>query len=439
MTTPQATERFIVVADDDRLSVGDLTVEMQEQGYQVLPCKDFEELRQVLRQLPKTLLFIDIRFGKQHAIERIPELLADAQFGRRNLVVLVTSAVTNSKLALAATKAGAFRYVTKPLRPSLLKLMLQDAFRELDAGGSKPPSQEAAAKAAEQAKEAPVPEYDAFADFTLPPKPPQGDTPLDHISVESGAGSDGQVGVNPGKRYPMERMAVLSNAPEEPGVITFYDNEGDPLMVEWAGNLNQRLSYYVDLHPGLSEVARKAKWFDVFPTMDREQEAKIFDRLVNKLGKFPSLMKEAPHGSSHEGTNQANEPAKSPTMAGRVTQYNASPDRRMLDGIRSILAENPSDPETQDWLAFTLYSNNLLDEAIEWYTKLITKGSRREEHFFYCANAFYKKGDVARAVKLWQVAAKLNPGSAIAQKSAQRLAKAGQMGAKPKAEKQLNA
>lgn len=492
----------IVVADGDLAARDELGESLASLGYHVTFGAGYRELLGILRQVGDAVLFIDAGFEGQDALEHLQGLLYQAHCDHRRLVIIVGSAVSDSKLALAAARAGAFRYIAKPVRPSLLGLIVQDALAELT---KEEPDDEKAVAAAQDHLVAERHPIDAQALGALD------DSDLDeaHAAVaehveETGLDADPLAGVTAasvaseeeqgawGRRFPMERMSVLNNAPEEPGVITFYDADDRPLFVEWASSLVTRLSYYVDLHPGLSPIARSATSFDVFPTMDQEQVAKIFDRLVNKFGCFPTLMSEAPEGATHQmprapearapqarapeapalssspssssslssfaasqqvaerekaameaeakalsapslprtepgvpvtlGLPRGDEPSGGRGADHRVTQYNASPDTRMLDGIRQLLAKNPSDPDTQDWLAFTLYSNNLLDEAVLWYTRLITNGSRKEEHFFYCANALFKRGDVDRAVKLWRVASKLKPTSAIAKKSAARIA-----------------
>jgi len=219
--------------------------------------------------------------------------------------------------------------------------------------------------------------------------------------------------------HPFNRLQVLQMAPEESGVITFYDEHRAPLAVEWANNLGQRLHYYLERPMTTSELRSLTRFFEVLPTMDRGQEAKVFDRLVNDFGAWPSLMQAAPAGARHtvrpdDGAGGQNDEV--------VTHYQSSADPKLIERVREVMAQNPTELPLLDWIAFTLYSNNLLDESIEWYIKLFKAGSRQANHYFYCANALYKRGYVEKAAKLWQVAVKLEPGSVIARKAERRLA-----------------
>ncbi len=222
--------------------------------------------------------------------------------------------------------------------------------------------------------------------------------------------------VHNSRMQPLNRLQVLQ-APEEPGVITFFDEKRKPVIVEWAGNLCQRLQYYLGRPATLCEVRAAARFFEVLATMDNGQEAKVFDRLVNEFGEWPSLMREAPAGARNS-TPPGGEDAHGEEV---VTHYQSSSDPKLIARVRELIEQNPTEPALMDWIAFTLYSNNLLDESITWYIKLFKAGSHQANHYFYCANALYKKGFVDRALKMWQVAAKLEPNSVIARKSQRRM------------------
>jgi hypothetical protein len=421
---------------DEYTAAFDIVDDLSDSGILSKAYTDLSTLREALSTHRRVVLFVGTSFDPEHDTIRLVEALRyEASTHGRKLVVILVTPDTDSQLVMAAARAGVFRTMKKATRHGLLKIIAQDAIAELDASMDDVamPMDSITSQGSVSDSNGDV-ELLSSKDPVSENTPVTGevDTPLDNVSARGlQSSSDEEVndfvstdGIADGHRYPMERMIVLNNIPDEPGIITFYDEDEHPLMIEWAGNLNQRLNYYVDLHPSFSEVAKRAKAFDVLSTMDKDQEAKIFDRLVNKFGKFPLLMTEAPAGSSHYGTS-SDSINKNEVDAGRITTYTHTKDLKMLDGIKALIARNPEDPETQDWLAFSLYSNNLLDEAIEWYTKLITKGSRREEHFFYCGNAFFKKGDVAKAVKLWTVSAKIRPEGAIAKKSRLRIEKVG--------------
>ena len=220
------------------------------------------------------------------------------------------------------------------------------------------------------------------------------------------------------RMQPLNRLQVLQ-APEEPGVITFFDDKRHPVLVEYAGNLCQRLQYYLGRPATLCEVRASSRFFEVLTTMDKGQEAKVFDRLVNEYGDWPTVMREAPAGArnstrpgAEKGDGHGDEV---------VTHYQSSADPKLIERVRELIAINPTEPALMDWIAFTLYSNNLLDESITWYIKLLKAGSKQANHYFYCANALYKKGFVDRALKMWTVASKIEPNSVIARKSLRRI------------------
>ena len=408
----------VLIADNDRQARAELGQKLQMMGYPVTVCAHLKEMFASLKPLKEALLFIDMHIDNMDCLELLPKIISRAEQVGRQYIILAMSDFGGATIALSVTKAGAFRYLKKPILDTILQSALNEAEEELRHGGSKGKEIERFVK---QAEPEPAPEPEVPIE---PPEVKKKATPIVNepdeikvITIKRG-GKDSADEILGGRKHSMERMTVLRIAPEEPGVLTLFDTNDEPLYIEWAGNLSQRLCYYVDLHPASSEIARTARYFEIVATMDRGEEAKIFDRIVNKIGKFPQLMKESPEGSRHFSCPSK---ADSNIDEARVTGYNKSIDTELIERIKKLQKENPTDPAVQDWLAFTLYSNNLLVEAVDWYTKLITNGSRKEEHFFYCANAFYKKGDVDRAIKMWRVAMSLNPNSTISRKSAKRL------------------
>jgi len=224
-----------------------------------------------------------------------------------------------------------------------------------------------------------------------------------------------------GTIHPWTGPEQLAAAPTTAGVLLLYDGAREPLYLEWTKDLRDRL-YQLLIAGALGTPPRPVRFFETLETSDPGQAAKVFDRVVNQLGRFPAAMTVAPDAARHT-TNPAAGPPKSP-QAGRVTQYGRTTDSRLLDKLRERARTAPDDQATLEWLAFALYSNDLLDEAIRCYERCIERHPPRDEYYFYCANALYKQGSMARAIGMWHVAAAMQPGSVIAAKSAARAARA---------------
>jgi len=75
------------------------------------------------------------------------------------------------------------------------------------------------------------------------------------------------------------------------------------------------------------------------------------------------------------------------------------------EGIRQaeeMLLREPENESVMDWLAFTYYTSDLVEKAIELYVKLLTKVQDKPEYFFYLANCYYKSGLFSDAIENWE-------------------------------------
>ncbi len=110
-------------------------------------------------------------------------------------------------------------------------------------------------------------------------------------------------------------------------------------------------------------------------------------------------------------------------VEGQITEYTQG-DSEGIEEVKAMLEEDPDNVELQDWLAFMLYSNNLLDEAIELYKKLLAAGHRSDNQHFYLGNAYYKKGLVKLAIEEWKRVIELDPKGKLAEKARFRIERA---------------
>lgn len=108
---------------------------------------------------------------------------------------------------------------------------------------------------------------------------------------------------------------------------------------------------------------------------------------------------------------------------GQITEYTEGSGEG-IDEVRLMLQNDPENLDLQDWLAFMLYTNNQLDEAIELYKRLLTSNHRSENQHFYLGNAYFKKGLVKLAVEEWKRVVLLDPESKLGQKAKVRIEQA---------------
>lgn len=106
-----------------------------------------------------------------------------------------------------------------------------------------------------------------------------------------------------------------------------------------------------------------------------------------------------------------------------LTTQSRPRDLSAVSLARRNLAQDPANPNLKDWLAFNLYANDEVDEAIELYEELIASGHQNSDQFYYLGNAYYKRGDYEQALDAWRRVSDLAPGTKRAQKAFDRIRK----------------
>ena len=350
-----------------------LAREVRSCGYRTVLCHSCQAAVPQLYQSDSAIVLIEDEPGKHSYADKIPWILEQAKGAHCKCTVVAIGGPQPRDSGEHFVRTGAFHYISRPFTQERLKALLNEARRTV--------SDEEPEQVDESA------------------------TPHSLHSIQ-------------GAITPYSGGASLKETPATPGVLVLYDSSREPLFVEWTACLRRRLTDLIEGGGISPEDKELVRYFEFLETVDSLQAAKAFDRFVNHMGRFPALMNVAPDGARHMRCPIAE--TNSRTSAGRVTQYNMTMDSKMVQKLRQKAALNPNDRQTCEWLAFALYSNNLLEEATEYYLKLIDDFEPREEYYFYCANAFYKRGNIARAISMWLVAAKMAPDTMIARKSMAR-------------------
>ncbi|MBI4861497.1 MAG: tetratricopeptide repeat protein [Candidatus Riflebacteria bacterium] len=104
----------------------------------------------------------------------------------------------------------------------------------------------------------------------------------------------------------------------------------------------------------------------------------------------------------------------------RLTQYEAGSGEG-INEIRQALAKDPNNEKLLDWLAFALYSNNELDEAITLYARLSEKYQNNITYHYYLGNCYAKKGAVQKAIVEWKKVVQIDPYSKMGRKAQARV------------------
>ncbi len=110
---------------------------------------------------------------------------------------------------------------------------------------------------------------------------------------------------------------------------------------------------------------------------------------------------------------------------GQITEYTEGSGEG-IEEVRDMLKNDPDNLDLLDWLAFMLYTNNQLDEAIEIYKNLLGKSHKSETQHYYLGNAFCKKGLVKLAIEEWKQVVALDADGKLGKKAAVRIEQAQQ-------------
>lgn len=106
-----------------------------------------------------------------------------------------------------------------------------------------------------------------------------------------------------------------------------------------------------------------------------------------------------------------------------VTRYGAVPHAD-VEEMRRLVAIDAENLDLKDMLAFTLYSQDRLDEAMELYKELLNNRHKPAQQRLYLGNCYYRKRLYHLAVKEWEWVAAMDEASPeLREKARQRVEK----------------
>jgi tetratricopeptide (TPR) repeat protein len=95
-----------------------------------------------------------------------------------------------------------------------------------------------------------------------------------------------------------------------------------------------------------------------------------------------------------------------------------------VDELRQQLAAEPGNLTVKEWLAFSLYTNGLFDEAIDHYRELVESEPEKNSHAYYLANCYARKGRIQEAMALWERVVLASPNASMGRKARARFEEA---------------
>jgi len=114
------TQRRILIVDDDESLRRVTQVQLTQAGYQVLTAASGEDASAILGRTPVEMVITDLQMPGKSGLD----LLREIQAGYPEIPVLMITAFGTVETAVEAMKAGACDYVTKPVHPDELRLVI---------------------------------------------------------------------------------------------------------------------------------------------------------------------------------------------------------------------------------------------------------------------------------------------------------------------------
>jgi len=111
--------RILVVEDDDGLRRV-TEAQLQKCGYEVTVCADAPEARAILEKHPFDLVLTDLNLPGMSGLELLNRIRTEYP----EVSVVIVTAYGTIETAVAAIKAGAYDYISKPVHPTELRALV---------------------------------------------------------------------------------------------------------------------------------------------------------------------------------------------------------------------------------------------------------------------------------------------------------------------------
>ena len=117
----------ILVVDDDESLRRVIQVQLERVGYRVGTAPNGEKALSLLRQTPYDLAITDLRMPGLSGLDLLRRIRSD----HPDVIVVMMTAFATIETAVEAMRAGAYDYVTKPVHPDELRMVIGRALEHL--------------------------------------------------------------------------------------------------------------------------------------------------------------------------------------------------------------------------------------------------------------------------------------------------------------------
>lgn len=118
----------ILICEDEEIMLTALEFRLRKQGYKVVKAEDGRQAMDKLQEDNPDLVIADIMMPHVSGLELIQHIRNDL---KRDLPVIVISALEYDDIVLEAFRLGANDFITKPFKPYELILRIRRIFQEM--------------------------------------------------------------------------------------------------------------------------------------------------------------------------------------------------------------------------------------------------------------------------------------------------------------------
>lgn len=119
----------ILLVDDEKDILEFLTYNLEKEGYNVVTADNGKKALEIAKRILPDLIILDVMMPEMDGIEACEIIRNDSEIG--NALIVFLSARGEDYSQVAGFNAGADDYITKPIKPKLLKSKIKSLLRRI--------------------------------------------------------------------------------------------------------------------------------------------------------------------------------------------------------------------------------------------------------------------------------------------------------------------
>lgn len=104
---------------------------------------------------------------------------------------------------------------------------------------------------------------------------------------------------------------------------------------------------------------------------------------------------------------------------GMLTQYSQAP--LDIDELLRMHEANPENLNVLDCIAFSYYTQDDLDKALQYYQKILAQDGDQANAHYYVGNVYFRRRQLVAAMMSWKKVIALDPEGKLAKNAQERI------------------